>query len=305
MDPGPTSNSAADGNDIPGGRELAAGRTPGVPSTPRVQRMKDRRLRALTRFLDRLRNDSQLRRKVFLGATVTAVAVVTLITVILTVLALTSSADTADRLAAAGDVLVGATLLLAAVAALVALLAYAVSTGAPDIQLSVQFDRSTPNDPAFEADIQDDGALRTKISTLNIGKVLLRNNSGYSAKNPAVIVRLHGMFFSPDDPASFEKEWASMELADYEVQFFPQSHLLTVVQWDGGPTYSIHGHSIRRLPDLQFTNLWQIPDWGKPALTFEILAEGYRKEIPLPVDFIVDGKSLFPREDTKTNPEWI
>jgi hypothetical protein len=101
---------------------------PGVLSGLQVQRMKDRRLRALPRFLDRVRHDSQLRRKVFLGTTGAAVAVITTITVILTFLALTSSANTADRLAAAGDVLVGATLLLAAIAALVALLAYAVST---------------------------------------------------------------------------------------------------------------------------------------------------------------------------------
>ena len=70
----------------------------------------------------------------FLRVTGASVAVVTLATVILTVLALTSSADLADRLAAAGDVLVGATLLLAAVAAVVALLAYAVSTGLPGLR---------------------------------------------------------------------------------------------------------------------------------------------------------------------------
>lgn len=152
--------------------------------------------------------------------------------------------------------------------------------------------------------------------TRNLGKVLLRNNSGYSAKNPAVIVRLHAMFFSPSDPPSFEREWASMELADTEEVVarratdmrghFVFNHVkLTAVQWDGGPTYSIHGHSTRRLPDLQFSELWHIPEWGTPALTLEILADGYRKEITLPVDFIIDGKPKFPREDGKINPEWM
>jgi hypothetical protein len=286
-----------------------------VPSGLQVQRMKDRRLRVLAGFLDRIRHDSRLRRKVFLGTTGAAVAVITIITVILTVLALISSAGTANRLAAAGDVLVGATLLLAAIAALVALLAYAVSTGAPDIQLSVQFDRSTSNNPAFEAAIEGDHAIKAKSFTRNLGKVLLRNNSGYSAKNPAVVVRLHGMFFSPSDPPSFEKEWASMEIGDTQelvsrigvdaIRLFKRGDPLTVVQWDGGPTYSIHGHSTRRLPDLQFSSLWLIPDSEKPVLTFEILADGYRKEVSLPVDFIVDGQSLFPREDGKTNPEWM
>ncbi len=59
---------------------------------------------------------------------------------ILTVLALSSFTTTADRLTAAGDVLVAATLFLAAIAAVVALLAYAVATGTPDLQLSVHFD---------------------------------------------------------------------------------------------------------------------------------------------------------------------
>lgn len=29
------------------------------------------------------------------------------------------------------------------------------------------------------------------------------------------------------------------------------------------------------------------------------------RAIFLPVDFTVDGKSQFPREDEKTNPEWM
>lgn len=83
-------------------------------------------------ILFRLRTDPAVGRATFLRVTGASVAVVTLTTVILVVLALTSSADLADladRLAAAGDVLVGATLILAALAAVVALLAYAVSTG--------------------------------------------------------------------------------------------------------------------------------------------------------------------------------
>ncbi len=137
----------------------------------------------------------------------------------------------------------------------------------------------------------------------NLGKVFLRNGSGYSAKNPAVIVRLHAMVFSAYDPTSFERDWASMEIADTHITGI--SGGLTIVQWDGGPTYSIHGNSTRRLPDLQFSHLWHKPEWGTPALTFEILAEGYRKEVVLPVDFTINGKSQFPRENEKTNPEWM
>jgi hypothetical protein len=69
------------------------------------------------------------------------------VTAILSPRALTLSANTADRLTAAGDVLAGVTLLLAAIAALVALLAYAVSTCAPDLCLSVHFDSYALHDP--------------------------------------------------------------------------------------------------------------------------------------------------------------
>jgi len=46
-----------------------------------------------------------------------------------------------------------------------------------------------------------------------------------------------------------------------------------------------------------------IPKWGKPILVFEILAEGYRKVVSLPVDFIVDDESQWPPEETQ--PEWL
>lgn len=111
--------------------------------------------------------------------------------------ALSSSADTADRLAAAGDVLVGATLLLAVIAALVGLLAYGVSTGSPDLRLSVHFEFSGFNKPAFESGVQDNGWLKAKHYKQTSGKVSLHNDSGYSAKNPALIVRLNAMAFLP------------------------------------------------------------------------------------------------------------
>ena len=70
--------------------------------------------------------------------------------------------------------------------------------------------------------------------------------------------------------------------------------------------YSIHGHSTRRLPDLQFSDLWYIPGLEKqPFLTFEILADGYRKVVSIPVDFKANGESRFPRKDRKVNPGWM
>jgi hypothetical protein len=84
------------------------------------------------------------------------------------------------------------------------------------------------------------------------------------------------MVFRPSDPDEFERTWAIM---DY--RYVPGLPELGVsrygyreVQWDGGSA-SIHGHSTRRLPEFVFSQLWRIPEEGTPALTFEILAEGY------------------------------
>jgi hypothetical protein len=230
---------------------------PGVPDLE-VHHAEDPRPRGvLAAALDRLRRDSTFQRRVLLRTIGIAVLVATLATVLLTVMALTSSASTADRLAAAGDVLVGATLLLAVIAALVALLAYAVSTGTPDLQIKAGFYPSLlhVNNPTYVAEVHGGGVLNAHST----GMVFLRNNSGYSAKNPVVIVSLHRMFFIPSDRAKFEREWASMGLAEVSSSFGGTSELgegITIVQWDGGSTYSIHGHSTRRLPDLQFSNLW-------------------------------------------------
>jgi uncharacterized membrane protein YdbT with pleckstrin-like domain len=79
-------------------------------------------------------------RRVLIGTIIASVAITVIATVVLTAMALTAHGDTANKLAAAGDVMVGATLLLAIIAALVALLAYAVSTGLPDLQVSIKFD---------------------------------------------------------------------------------------------------------------------------------------------------------------------
>jgi hypothetical protein len=236
----------------------------------------------------------------FLSVTGVTVIVVVLATVLVTVIPLSSFTTTGDRLAWTGDVLVGATLLLAAIAAIVALVAYAVSTGLPDIQIKVELTESDPNDLAFEAKhgYETSGELGS-----DVGKVLLRNESGYSAKNPALIVRLHEIILYPPegdtDWAVIDSEWYEEEdftvAARKEVSIWQGS---TAIQWDGGPTYSIHGHSTRRLPDIKFLDLRYLPPRNRPAaLTFEILAEGYRKIVFIPVDIIVDGKSLYPRED--------
>jgi hypothetical protein len=80
---------------------------------------------------------------------VAAIIVIVPVSAILTALALTSSADSADRLAATGDVLVGATLLLGLAAALVTLLAFMTTLGPPNLRVQLACEYSKPNNPIF------------------------------------------------------------------------------------------------------------------------------------------------------------
>ena len=163
-----------------------ARRMRGVSDRLRVQlrAMHSRPRRVFAASLYCLRQDSALRRRVLLAAVGSAVVVIMLAAAIATDKALTSSGKAADRLAAAGDILVGATLLLAVIAALVAILAYAVLTGPPDLRLKVQFEFASANNPKFEAEIQEDGRLKARKFRQVFATVLLDNDSSYSAKSP-------------------------------------------------------------------------------------------------------------------------
>jgi hypothetical protein len=277
------------------GRRLAtiASNMRDVHPDPEVQPIETRRARAL----DHLRGDPVLLRRVFLLATGAAVAITIVIAVILTALALTAKADLADRMAEAAAIFAGATLLLAAIAAVVALLAYAVSTGPPDLLLKVEVPESKPNTLAFES-IIDPRSQLPAAERLFDWMLFLRNLNGYSANNPAVIVRFHHMGFGRSSwRTSISEEWVAIDTDDEE--------MIRAIQWDGGPSYSIHGNSVRRLPDIRMTNLWYRGDGIQPMITVEILAEGYKKVRSLPVDFIIEGQSKFPRQDTKVYDEWI
>jgi hypothetical protein len=243
--------------------------------------------RGPAKVLDRMRHDSRFLRLALLSMTAAAVLAIMIAAAVFTDRALTSSAKTPDRLAAATGVLAGATLLLAVIAALVALLAYAVSTGTPDIRLRVEFEGSRPNNLSFGADKSSSG--KALSFPLTQGRISLWNKSGYSAVNPAVVIRLHAIL-PHADPVQIESGWS----------WSPYDR--GKIQWDGGPTYSIHGHSTRVLNTPVIPSAEHLPDWGTPILGFEILAEGYRKLVIMPLELIVDSKTLYPRR--KPKPEW-
>jgi hypothetical protein len=206
-------------------------------------------------------------------------------------------------------VFAGATLLLAGIAAVVALLAYAVSTGLPDIEVSLRFPFSRVNNLEFVADLQSDGRLRARQFKQTNATVLLHNKSSYPARNPAVLVRLNAMVFTHGTmkPVTQSAEpvfyMGKDPLGEWVIIGYSNTNGTTAVQWDGGLNFSIHGNSIRKLPNLDLDNLTGIPEWGTPEITLEILADGYRRVVTLPVDFTVDDESRFPLAEVK--PEWI
>ena len=260
-----------------------------LPDKPELPQRRNARI-------GRMIEDPALGRRVFLTGTAVAVTLTTLATIIFTVMSLTSTADIADRLAAAADVITGATLVLAVIAAIVALLAYAVSTGAPDLEVSVIFPFSRPNNPSFDALVQVDSQGNATIQARSFKQVFaeirLRNKNGYSAKNPAVIVRLAGMGFRNED-----RDWIEVD--------FGNMIGVTAVQWDGGPAYSIHGHSTRRLPTLHLKGLHAEEEYGDFRLIVEILADGYRRQVVMTVDLVVDGESHNPKAADTQNPDWM
>jgi hypothetical protein len=210
---------------------------------------------------------------------------------------LSSSSHTfSDRLAEASAIIAGGTLLLALIAAVVAVMAYAAATGLPDLKLQVRFEFSDPNRPVFKAQLDEQGWVAGDRFKQTVGTISLRNDSGYSARNPAVIVRLKGMAFLQGEYSTSDA-WVVIDFAN--------TVGIISVQWDGGPNYSIHGHSTRTLPKLDFDRLWHIPNFGKPSLSFELLADGYRREITVPVNFKVNEHLLYATKEDEQVARWL
>jgi hypothetical protein len=182
-----------------------------------------------------------------------------------------------DRLAETGDFLAGGTLALALIAGIVALHAFAAATGLPELQFQIIFPFSHPNRPIFRAEHNLQGNLQIAAPLKQAYPAIrVQNTSGYSARNPAVIIRLQGMAFKP---SSERQGWD-------EIDFVPQAGV-TAVQWDGGD-HSVHGNSERRLPPLALTELAALPPLGELILRIELLADGYRRHIEMPVRLLAE-----------------
>jgi hypothetical protein len=65
---------------------------------------------------------------------------------------------------------------------------------------------------------------------------------------------------------------------------------ITAIEWEGGHGYSIHPHSVRRLPGFYVKDLQWKEEWGKPGFIVEILLDNLRDVTYIPVDFEVNGE---------------
>jgi hypothetical protein len=244
-------------------------------------------------MVSRVQSDPAYRRTAFLRGAVIAIGGVTLISAILAILAFVFAPDLADGIAFAGVVLTGATLLLAVIAAAVAVLAYAVTTGTPVLAFAIKFPFSEINNPTFEAQRREDGNLKAVSFKQLTGEIHLRNDSQYSARNPAVIIRLKGMAILP---GNISKGWVAIQFAN--------TIGVTAIQWDGEPAHPIHGNSTRRLPDISLDGLTTLPA-PTPYLEIEILAEGYRKTLAIKPGFKIDAIVVIPPEKYDTLQMWL
>lgn len=76
-----------------------------------------------------------------------------------------------------------------------------------------------------------------------------------------------------------------------------------VVQWDGGSTYSIHGYSTRRLPDLRLDGLRTLRS-EVAKVSFEILADGYTREV-VTIEVLFRNQILPSMARAEPPPEWL
>jgi hypothetical protein len=210
--------------------------------------------------------DSRGRRRFWLGFSSVLLLAITAVVLALVFVVIESQSNRfSDRLAEVGDLLAGGTLALAAFAGLVALKAYASATGLPDLKISLIIEG--PQIPGNDSD-PEQPIYTKKLTGPFRFNIAIRNDSDYSARNPAVIMRLPGNYLATNS-SQIGEGWAITDGTNNQI---------FSVQWDGGATYSIHGHSIRKIRlDVGFVVL----QTQNRFIKFELLAEGYRREVQL------------------------
>jgi hypothetical protein len=196
---------------------------------------------------------------------------------------------------AVGDVLTLGTLVVAVAAGLIALVAFAVSTGQPILEFKIQIgSMPATNDPTFVAtkgnikntDIKKPALVVEKCTAdpeRTTAYIWIRNRSRYSARNPMITI-------APDDLGGFKLDSDLFVRENPAGQWDPiegwgpnEAHHsagdFRLIQWDGGVlTNTIHGWSTRHLPELSFVGFYHYGG-GDATLGVTLLADGYRRDL--------------------------
>jgi hypothetical protein len=184
----------------------------------------------------------------------------------------------ADRLALTGVVLAAASFVLVAAAGVVALLAYLVASGAPDLSIQIRFRFSEINAPTFQAESPPEWPGRRVAGAWRQteGYVILTNRSRYAARNPGVRLELIGLGGLAEQPG-----WTVIASAN---QVGP-----TWFQWDGGVQEVVHGEWSRTLPNLDFAGLVAYSD-QPTLLRVTVAADGMSpRVVEMPVRLLTSG----------------
>lgn len=184
-----------------------------------------------------------------------------------------------EQLAAVGDVFTEGTLILAAVAAVVALAAYLVSIQHPKLIYLITFPQCDSNRPLLPYVPPGPGANKCALQSPQglIATVTIRNLKSFSARNPALKITFKGLMGVGSQP----KGWRVVERGP--------TGAIHVIQWNGGADRSIHWE--QDLPSIDLAGSWFLAD-SPPQLLIEVAAEGWRTAEPMPIDVL-------------TEPEWL
>jgi len=207
--------------------------------------------------------------------------------VAIVVLSVWPGLSTTDAIALSGVFIAGATFLLAALAALVALRAYQVSIQAPDLTPEIKFWFCPVNEVVLVRGPVDGQAGILLIqqrphpdgsnTTLNFPQlrawVRVKNERLWSARQPAVILHLNGMVLT-GNPFIVRQNW--------EISRTDSPGKAIALRWEGT---AIHGEEVRDLPVLGLEDL-RGSGTDHPEIVLEVFAEGFRRRFPFPVELV-------------------
>ena len=183
-----------------------------------------------------------------------------------------------DRLAVISNFLTLGTLLLALVAGIVALVAYAAATGQPDLTVQFMLPGGGFNKIWFPGP-----GLSGSATALTVN---VRNSSKYSARTPAVVIQFRDCYLNRGQFPSAH-EWIPTA--------YNGMGGIVEVQWDGGPNYAIHGDMTRHLPEIWLQGLTRPGESGE--MVFRLLADGYsRRPIVKPVAIGSEASQIEEKE---------